>query len=328
MAQKCFPFNSDSGDRVYKAEDFRAYFAQFIGNGVFYANSNALKVVESSGMSVNVNAGAGWIAGAGYINDSVLQLTLANADGALNRIDRVVLRCSYTERDVYVAVKQGSLSAQPTAPALTRNADNYELALADIYVAAGATSIAQQDITDQRLNTTLCGIVTGLIEQADTTDIFNQFEDYLTQFKAQYIADIEEWTSAQESAFTSWSAAQQQEFTDWVETIRDILDEATAGHLQLEIEAAVKDTFERFYGMAEQQTDIKTNGQIVVTNDDGTLTVTKGVDAETGYKTITEVLETTAASSQGAHTYTKVTTFIPEPTATVKKRIREEYSIA
>ena len=74
MAQKCFPFNSDSGDRVYKAEDFRAYFAQFIGNGVFYANSNALKVVESSGMSVNVNAGAGWIAGAGYINDSVLQL--------------------------------------------------------------------------------------------------------------------------------------------------------------------------------------------------------------------------------------------------------------
>ena len=79
--------------------------------------------------------------------------------------------------------------------------------------------------------------------------------------------------------------------------------------------------------MLEQQTDIKTNGQIVVTNDDGTLTVTKGVDAETGYKTITEVLETAAASSQGAHTYTKVTTFIPEPTATVKKRIREEYTV-
>ena len=320
MAQKCFPFNSDSGDRVYKAEDFRAYFAQFIGNGVFYANANALKVVENSGMSVNVNAGAGWIAGAGYINDSVLQLTLANADGALNRIDRVVLRCSYTERDVYVDVKQGSLSAQPTAPALTRNADVYELGLADIYVAAGATSITQANITDLRLNTTLCGIVTGLIEQADTTDIFNEFEAYLAQFKAQYIADITEWTADQESAFNTWSAAQQQEFTDWVDTIRDILDSATAGHLQLEIEAAVKDTFERFYGMLEQQTDIKTNGQIVVTNDEGTLTVTKGVDQETGYKTITEVLVTESTSAVGAKTYTKVTTFIPTPTDTDRHR--------
>ncbi len=296
MAQQCFPFNSDNGDRIYQAEDFRAYFAQFIGNGVFYANANALKVVESSGMHVNVNAGAGWIAGAGYINDSTLQLTLANADGALNRIDRVVLRCSYTERDVYVAVKQGSLSAQPTAPALTRDADNYELALADVYVAAGATSITQAEITDQRLNTTVCGIVTGLIEQADTTDIFTQFESYLTQFKAQYIADIESWTAAQEASFTTWTTEQQADFTDWVETIRDILDDTAAGHLQLEIEAAVKDTFERFYGMLNSVTDINTDGSITVTKDEGTLTVTKGYDTD-GYRTITEVLVTTASAA-------------------------------
>lgn len=323
MAESYFPFNSVDGDRVYKAEDFRNYFAQFIGNGVFYANANALKVVENGGMQVAVNAGAGWVAGAGYINDSALTLTLANADGALNRIDRVVLRCSYTERSIYVAVLQGAYSAQPVAPDLTRSADKYELALADVYVAAGATSITQSNITDQRLNTTLCGIVTGLIEQADTTDIFNQFEQYLSEFKTTYIADIKQWTSDQEADFTSWKDTEKTSFSTWVESIKDILDASTAGHLQLEIEEQAADVFRRYYGMQNASTEFKADGAIVTTNSEGTLTVTKGTD-EDGNTTITEVL--VEAATNGS-TYTKVTTIIPA-TDTTNKTIREEYTKA
>ena len=323
MAETCFPFNSVDGDRVYKAEDFRNYFAQFIGNGVFYANSNALKVAENGGMTVGINAGAGWVAGAGYINDSLLSKQLANADGALNRIDRVVLRCSYSERSVYLDVLQGAYSAQPVAPTLTRNADKYELALADIYVSAGATSITQENITDQRLNTTLCGIVTGLIEQADTTDIFNQFESYLTQFKAQYIAEIEDWTQQQETDFTNWQQVQQQAFIDWVETIKDILDATTAGHLQNEIEAAVLDQFKRYYGMLNAVTEFLPDGSIIAENDEAVLTTTFSESLE-GYKVITEELKPKAAASS---TYTKVTTIIPA-TDTTNKTIREEYTTA
>ncbi len=323
MAQKCFPFNSVSGDRVYKAEDFRQYFAQFIGNGVFYSNAGALKVSEYSGMQLQVGAGAAWVAGAGYINDSTLTVSLANADGALNRIDRIVVRCSYTERNVYIDVLQGSYSAQPTAPALTRNADAYELALADIYVAAGATSITQAAITDQRLNTTVCGIVTGLITQADTTDIFNQFVSYLEQFKAQYIADIEDWTETKQDSFTDWETTQKNAFEAWVEEIRDILDETTAGHLQNEIEQLAQDVFKRYYGMVDTDTEFLPNGNIQITNDEGVLTVTKGTDLD-GNRTITEVLVPAAA---GSSTYTKVTTII-EATASTNKIIREEYTIA
>lgn len=323
MAESYFPFNSVDGDRVYKAEDFRNYFAQFIGNGVFYANANALKVTENGGMQVAVNAGAGWVAGAGYINDSTLALTLANADGALNRIDRVVLRCSYTERSIYVAVLQGAYSAQPVAPDLTRSADKYELALADVYVAAGATSITQTNITDQRLNTSLCGIVTGLIEQADTTDIFNQFEQYLSEFKTTYIADIEQWTSDQETDFTSWKDTEKTSFSKWVETIKDILDTSTAGHLQLEIEEQAADVFRRYYGMQKASTEFKADGTIVITCAECTLTVTKGRD-EDGNTTITEVL--VEAATNGS-TYTKVTTIIPA-TGTTNKTIREEYTKA
>lgn len=323
MAQKCFPFNSVSGDRVYKAEDFRQYFAQFIGNGVFYSNAGALKVSEYSGMQLQVGAGAAWVAGAGYINDSTLTVSLANADGALNRIDRIVVRCSYTERNVYIDVLQGSYSAQPTAPALTRNADAYELALADIYVAAGATSITQAAITDQRLNTTVCGIVTGLITQADTTDIFNQFVSYLEQFKAQYIADIEDWTETEQDSFTDWETTQKNAFEAWVEEIRDILDETTAGHLQNEIEQLAQDVFKRYYGMVDTDTEFLPNGNIQITNDEGILTVTKGTDLD-GNRTITEVLVPAAA---GSSTYTKVTTII-EATASTNKIIREEYTVA
>lgn len=323
MAESYFPFNSVDGDRVYKAEDFRNYFAQFIGNGVFYANANALKVTENGGMQVAVNAGAGWVAGAGYINDSTLTLTLANADGALNRIDRVVLRCSYTERSIYVAVLQGAYSAQPVAPDLTRSADKYELALADVYVAAGATSITQSNITDQRLNTSLCGIVTGLIEQADTTDIFNQFEQYLSEFKTTYIADIEQWISDQETDFTSWKDTEKTSFSEWVETIKDILDTSTAGHLQLEIEEQAADVFRRYYGMQNASTEFKADGTIVITCAECTLTVTKGTD-EDGNTTITEVL--VEAATNGS-TYTKVTTIIPA-TETTNKTIREEYTKA
>ena len=323
MAQKCFPFNSASGDRVYKAEDFRQYFAQFIGNGVFYNTASSLRVTENDGMKVQVAAGAAWVDGAGYINDSALSITLANADGALSRIDRIVVRCSYAERNAYIDVLQGQYSAAPVAPNITRNADRYELALADVLVAAGVTSITQAAITDLRLNTALCGIVTGLITQADTTDIFNQFESYLEQFKAQYIADIEDWTKTEESSFNDWQATKKNAFLDWVAEIHDILDEKAAGKLLNRIEAEAKKAFERHYGMINSTTEFLPNGNIETTNSEGTILTSFGTDIS-GNKTITEVLTPAAAVSS---TYTKVTTIIPA-TGSSNKTIREEYTEA
>lgn len=324
MAEKCFPFNSVNHDRKYKAEDFRAYFAQLIGNGVIYATAESLKVKESEGMAVTLAAGGGFLDGAGYINTTALTFVLDTADGALNRIDRLVIRNDYASRKTYAAIKKGAYSAQPVAADLQRDADAYEIAVADIYVAKGVISITQANITDQRLNSTLCGIVTGVIEQADTTEIFNQFTAYLNEFKATYIADIEDWTQQQESGFTTWETEEKAAFVAWVETIKDILDATAAGHLQNEIETevarATKAELERFYGMQQSNTEFMPDGSIVTTNNDGVLTVTKEKTDEV--KTITETLVTT-----GGTTYTKITTITPA-TATTNKIIREEYSIA
>lgn len=130
-------FNSISHDRTYKAEDWAEYFASFIGNGVFPAPSTGLQVVIDEGMNLTVKAGKAWINGYFYCNTSDFTLTLATADGQLNRIDRVVVRWDLTNRIISLKVKSSAFSASPSAPAVQRDADIYELALADIYVGAG-----------------------------------------------------------------------------------------------------------------------------------------------------------------------------------------------
>jgi len=237
MAESYFPFNSVSGDRKYKAEDFAAYFAQFLGNGVFYASSEALKLKESADMTVSLQAGGAFIAGRGYINSTALSFTLDTADGSLNRIDRLAIRCDYSTRKIYAVIHKGTYSANPVATDLQRDADAYELAIADVYVGKGVLKITQANITDQRLNTTVCGIVTGLVTQADTTDIFNEFESYLTQFKATYVTDFNQWVAEHETDWTTWSNDQKTSFSAWVDSIKNILDDAAAGKLELEIEA-------------------------------------------------------------------------------------------
>lgn len=227
MAEKSFCFNSVNGDRKYKAEDFRDYFASFIGNGVFPNPSNNLQVMgENSDMTVTLKAGKGWINGAFYVNDTDLILPIDVADGVLNRIDRIVLRLDIESRAINAVVKKGTFASSPTAPDLQRDADAYELGIADILVSAGATSITQASITDLRLNNDLCGVVHGTIDQVDTTTLFNQYLSWYTQTTGQAITDI-----------NNIKAQFQNDFNTWFATIKDILDENAAGNLQNEIDA-------------------------------------------------------------------------------------------
>ncbi len=107
--EKSFVFNSVNGDRRYKAEDFREYFASFISNGVFPNPSNNLQVIANNDMTITIKAGKGWINGAIYINTDDYILNIDVADGVLNRIDKVVLRMDTAERKIYSYVKKDNL---------------------------------------------------------------------------------------------------------------------------------------------------------------------------------------------------------------------------
>lgn len=175
MAIRSSFFNSVNGDRRYLAYNFAEYFASFIGNGVFANPSNTFQVYEKENMIVNVKAGKAWINGYIAVNDGDYNLTITNADGVLNRIDRIVLRLDFNVRAINIAVKKGAFASTPVAPTLQRDAEVYELVLADVYVGKGITKITQSNITDQRMNKALCGVVKGTVDQIDTTDLFNQY---------------------------------------------------------------------------------------------------------------------------------------------------------
>ncbi|MGU9539268.1 hypothetical protein ACQX0N_09840 [Clostridium tepidum] len=220
--EKSFVFNSINGDRKYKAEDFASYFASFIGNGVFPNPATGLQVIDNNNMSVTVQAGKGWINGYYYQNTGDFILKIDIADSLLNRIDRVVLRLDYSKRAVNLFIKKGTFASSPVAPSLQRDADMYELGIADIYVRAGVISIIQSNITDLRLNSNVCGIVHGVVDQVDTTAIFNQFQSWYSQTKEAYDKDIAAWTKEKKEAFDLWyeknTKAFINEFSTWYTT--------------------------------------------------------------------------------------------------------------
>lgn len=200
-------------DRVYLASQFAAYFASFIGNGVFAEHSNQLQVVEMATpqMQIGVERGQAWINGYWYENTDMLYLPIDVADGVLNRVDSVVLRLGFSERNMWLAVKKGTPAINPIAPEVTRTADYYELQLATVSIPAGSIKITQAQITDTRMNQNVCGWVTGIIDQIDTTTLFNQYVDWYTTTTGQAETDIEAIKQQFQDNLTQF----EQDWNDW-----------------------------------------------------------------------------------------------------------------
>ncbi|MCW7999952.1 hypothetical protein CFK35_18995, partial [Clostridium sp. cpc1] len=196
------------------------YFASFIGNGVFPNPSTNLQVIGTDRMQVIVKPGKGWINGYKYENTDDLILPVDVADGVLHRIDKIVLRYDVVEREIRAKIKKGEFASEPKAPQLTRDADMYELGLADIKVNAGSISITQVDITDLRLNKELCGIVHGTIDQVDTTTIFNQYLEWYKNITGKTEQELQNIKENLEIDFNKW-------FAD----VKNILSGDVAGNL-------------------------------------------------------------------------------------------------
>lgn len=181
-------------DRVYDAAEFAHYFSLFIGNGVFPTPSTCLQVRSNTtpNLGVSVSAGNGWINGYYVTLDSAEALSIATPNATLSRIDSIVMGLNYTTRSITVYVKTGAPSASPVAPSLTRDTNLWELELAQVGVAAGAANITQSAITDMRPDNTRCGIVSGTVDQIDTTELF-----------AQYTAAFNEWFNGVKETLTT-----------------------------------------------------------------------------------------------------------------------------
>lgn len=232
MAERSWFFNAeqtgeDEYDRVYLAEDFAKYFSLFISNGVFPNPSTGLQVLAQTvpNMTVTLKPGFAFINGYVYENTSDYVFTIDTADGVLNREDSIFIRWYLTDRKIAAYKAVGAPGAEASHVDLIRTKDYWDLCVARITVKAGVTSITQSAITDTRLNTDLCGIVATLVDQVDTTTLYNQIQADLEEFKNVSEEDFTAWYQQQQQMFTTWYQQQQQMFNTWYQEQQSDFDE-------------------------------------------------------------------------------------------------------
>lgn len=182
MAEKSFPLENTA----YTAEDAQLWFATR-QSGV-YAGTH-LGVTANGTMAVTLGTGIAWLhyadfAGCVYGNTVGKALTVELADAQYARIDRVCIRLEVLNNKCYAYVKKGTAAASPAAPALQRDASAYEISVAQIAVAAGATAINAGNITDERLDEAVCGLMRDGVTGIDTGVLQSQYNAILAELEA------------------------------------------------------------------------------------------------------------------------------------------------
>lgn len=169
---KSFPFDShvtykSDGtpvfDRAVDSAVYRGLLKNLFTTGILSTDSTNMQVTTNEDMTVNVLSGFAMVEGVMNLNDETVTLEVEAADTNYARIDSVVLRLNTNDdfRNCDFYIVKGTPSEAPVRPALTREIAVYELGLADIYVASGATSITADNITDTRYEEERCGVMTS-----------------------------------------------------------------------------------------------------------------------------------------------------------------------
>lgn len=147
---------------TYNAADAETYLSTR-ASGVFSASGN-LDLTITAARKVSIGPGLAWIKNTDFAGKSVAvkdaeALEFDAPDSTLNRIDRVVLGFDASANATTLYIKKGTPASTPSAPAVSKTASLYELGLYDVYIPAGLTALAATNITDQRANAVVCGIM-------------------------------------------------------------------------------------------------------------------------------------------------------------------------
>lgn len=200
-----FPYDNQSEtvqDRNIDSDTYAKYMDRMVGtNGIFLELGTKLEVTAGEGMTVLVKPGDGIITGHFFIEEDTRELQV-QASESLDRIDTVVLRHDAEKRMIDLYVVKGTSATVPQPPELTREGGIYELGIANVYVPKLTDSIAQERITDTRLNTERCGVA-PVLGDIDTQGLYDQYQASLDAF---------------------------------LELVNTAIDGTTAGHLQNQID--------------------------------------------------------------------------------------------
>lgn len=164
---------------TYDAQDAAGYFATRL-SGVYSADQD-FTVTPAGGLDVQISAGHAWVHPSRWIGRSIIMqqpttLTLPEADAALPRIDRILLRYDALARKTTLVAVSGTPASTPAAPELTRTDRIYDLCLASVARPAASTTITAADITDTRADEAVCGLMRDSVTGIPTQKLVEQWQ--------------------------------------------------------------------------------------------------------------------------------------------------------
>ena len=195
---------------TYDAADAAGYNSART-SGVYSAEED-YTVTPGGGYTVKVSGGRAWVHPAQYVGYSIIKqepdtLTLPLADEQRPRIDRVVLRYDAAARKSYLLVLAGTPASAPTAPAISRTSLLYDLCLAQIARPAGSTAITAGNITDTRLDESLCGVMSDGVTRIPTNQLLAEAQSRINALEEKATNSASAAASSQRAAASSQSAA-------------------------------------------------------------------------------------------------------------------------
>lgn len=207
MAFITYPLNNID----YTAEDAELFHCTRT-SGIWAEDSFPISVTGADN-NVTIGTGIAWInneefSGKVAALKSAEVLDLGIADSTYPRIDVIAIQFNANNNATDVIIKKGTPATTPVRPAIVRTGAVYELYLASVYRPTGATAITASNVTDLRMDETVCGLMADSVTKIDMDAIraqliglVEELEEAIQNIEVGEIVPIEKGgTNAQTSA--------------------------------------------------------------------------------------------------------------------------------
>lgn len=172
----------------YTAEAIGA-FAGTRTRGVFSAE-DCFKVTATGGNILKMSGGLAWLKYEKYWGIAVLekeerQWSVEVGSGVLSRYIAIVLQFDKTANKASAELRYGEYADHPQKPMPRRDAYYDEIVVATVLQRAGTVEITSADVTDERQNETMCGLMRDAVTGIPTEELYAQASDFMQRLQSE-----------------------------------------------------------------------------------------------------------------------------------------------
>lgn len=171
---------------TYGAADAETYLCTR-ESGVYSAESH-FRCNVTGNRQITVTPGLAWMKNGEFFGKSVAAkgntvIDVPVADGALPRVDRIVIRFDKAANASSIVLKQGTPGANPKAPAVQRTEIVYELGIAEVLVPAASLTVTAAHVKDTRMDEAVCGVMRDGVTGIPTAALYKQAEAIIADMR-------------------------------------------------------------------------------------------------------------------------------------------------